>query len=305
MLRKVGIAAIIFLATATFCLAEAVGPFLQEISVNVNAGASQGSGVIVLVETKEKEKTTWILTAEHVVKGLRQINDVIGPDGETRKQIKYRDARIIQEQVEDGRTIGEVSYDAKVVTVDPRRDIALLRVRANFTDKGAKFYLGDDILPAGTLLFHAGAPGGKEIGGTASLTPGIISRIGVRIPEFGGSEHGVFDQTSCASLPGSSGGLVALQEDGQWVGMITLGLSGGDSFNWVVPIRSIKQWTEEIKIPWLIDPKADRPLKDDFDKIPLELNPTGFAGKDTPTPAPAVVEEEGNKDNLKVETRER
>jgi S1-C subfamily serine protease len=276
---------------------DAVGPTLQKMSVNVAAGSSQGSGTIVVVDMVDKTKTTFILTAEHVVRGLRSVRDVIGSDGDTRKQVQYRDAQVIQEQVADGRTVGEVKYDAAVINVDTRRDIALLRVRANFVDDGIKFYLDEALLPTGTELFHAGAPGGKEIGGTASLTSGIISRIGVRIPEYGGAEHGIFDQTSCASLPGSSGGLVALKEDGRWVGMITLGLQGGTTgFNWVVPVRSVKLWVKEIKAEWLLDPKAERPTEEKIKEIPLELNPPGFASTNS-TPTPAPVDDNKDKNN--------
>lgn len=274
---------------------ESIGPRLQRISVNITcpgsgySGGAQGSGTLILAEVGGKT-TTWVLTANHVVKGLREVKDVIGPGGEEKKQVRYRDARIIQEQVQNGRGVGEQTYDAKIINVDPRRDIALLRVRIDkFADDGAVFYRDDAIPQPGTAILHCGSPGGKETGGTCSLTSGIISRIGVRIPEFGGSEHGVFDQTDTAALGGSSGGLIALQDDGRWVGMITLGLRGGDSFHWIVPIRSVRAWAKAVKVEWLLDPKITRPSETDIQQIPLELDPPGFksAASTTPTPAPA------------------
>jgi len=268
---------------------EPVGPYLQSISVNVSAGGAQGSGTIVLVEV-EGNRTTWILTAYHVISGLRDVQTVIAPGGEEKKQIRYRDATIVQEQVEGGRAVGEYKFDAKVVNADPRRDIALLRVRKDeFTSAGARFYLDDEIPVPGTELLHCGAPGGKELGGTCSLTSGIVSRLGVRIPDFGGSsEHGIFDQTSCPSLGGSSGGMVALKEDGRWVGMITLGIRGADSFCWVVPVRSVRAWAEEAGVLWLVDPAVKRPTQDDLEKIPLELNPPGFVRASGSGPTPVV-----------------
>jgi S1-C subfamily serine protease len=272
--------------------AEPIGPSLQKLSVNIAAGSSvQGSGTLVVVEI-DKKPTVWALTAEHVVRRQKQTRDVVGPEGETRKQVSYKDVSVVQEQVMDGRTVGEIKYDARVVSVDPRRDIALLRIRADFTQVGVAFYMDDTIPQPGTPIFHCGAPGGKEIGGTATLTAGIVSRLGVRIPDFGGSEHGVFDQTDCASMGGSSGGMVALQSDGRYIGMITLGLQGGDSFNWIVPIRSIRDWANELKIPWLLDPKAERPTEEEIQAIPLELNPSGFT-KSEPTPAPTPADGPG------------
>jgi S1-C subfamily serine protease len=287
------------LAVAAEPKPEPIGPYLQSISVNLRCPSqsgstgTQGSGTIYLSPIDGKP-SAWILTAHHVVEKLREVKTVIGSDGEERKQVRYRDAEMIQESVEEGRGVGEQRYDAKVVSVDPRRDIALLRVRkSTFTDVGAKFYLDDEIPYPGTALFHCGAPGGKEIGGTCSLTEGIVSRIGVRIPEFGGAQHGVFDQTDCAGREGSSGGLVALRTDGRWIGMITLGLRGGDSFHWLVAARSVLEWSREIGVEWLLNPKLPRPSEEDVKKIPLELNPAGFAAaekKAAPTPADTPTE---------------
>ncbi|MCW4048267.1 MAG: serine protease [Candidatus Bathyarchaeota archaeon] len=247
-----------------------VGPRLQAVSVNVLANRSQGSGTIFLTYIDGKQ-AAFIITANHVIDGLREVNEIIDADGSERQVIRYTDAQIIQEQVEDGRTVGEVKYDAKVLSVDIRRDIALLRVRkGDFSRAGATFYFGR-IPTVGTEVYHCGAPGGKDLGGTSSLTAGIISRIGVRISGFGGgSEHGIFDQTDTAALGGSSGGMVALKSNGQWIGMITLGLGGGDSFHWLVPARSVKSWANEIGVMWLFDPSLDCPTEDDVSAIVLE-----------------------------------
>jgi len=254
---------------------EDIGTLLQNVSVNItctdNYGSerAQGSGTLIVREIEGK-KTAWILTAHHVVEDSRKVTTVI-VDGTEKKRVTYKDVEMVQEIVENGRVGGSDRYYAKVVSVDPERDIALLRVRVTGKiEKGVTFYLEDKIPPPGTLLYHCGAPGGKEIGGTCSLTDGIVSRIGVLIPKYGGSEHGVFDQTTCSSIGGSSGGLVALRKDGKWVGMITLGLEQTDSFNWVVPIRSVREWAKEIKVEWLLNPKIKPPTEKELEKIPLE-----------------------------------
>ena len=292
VIYAIAIGVICCFATALALSAEPVGPMLQEVSVNVLCETSpgygaQGSGTIFLSDVFADENietatpAAFILTAHHVVEDLRDVTTVIGPGGETRKAIRYADAQIIQEQVESGRTVGEVKYDAKIINVDSRRDIALLRVRkGDFTASGASFYLRESIPVAGTEIYHCGAPGGKNLGGTSTLTGGIISRIGVRIPGFGGgSEHGIFDQTDTAALGGSSGGMVALKSNGRWVGMITLGLRSGDNFHWIVPARSVRAWAEEINVMWLFDKSLPRPTERDIGVIVLENVAPGYAGE--------------------------
>jgi S1-C subfamily serine protease len=276
---------LVLLLAACAVAAEApqdVGPYLQSISVNIKAKTgynpgAQGSGTVVL-----KEDTAWILTAHHVVDGLREVRTVIGADGEERKQVRYRDVVVVQDKPNpDGsRIVGDERLDAKVTSVDSTRDIALLRVRAVGEFEHSAKFCGRTVLPAGTRIFHCGAPGGQDIGGTASLTGGIVSRTGVRIPEFGGSDEGIFDQVDCSGLPGSSGGMVCLQENGAWIGMITLGLRSGDSFHWLVPVRNVREWAAEVGVEWLLDPDAPPPSEDDIKKIPLEYNAPGFSGSE-------------------------
>jgi len=268
-----------------------VGPGLQSVSVNVlcvskYGSGAQGSGTIFLSEVGGKP-AAFVLTAYHVISDMRKVESVIR-NGTTKKVVSYRDAQIIQERVLNGRIVGELKFDAVVINVDQRRDIALLRVRdGEFSKLGATFYLDSEIPTAGTEIYHCGAPGGKGTGGTCSLTMGIVSRIGVRIPDFGGgSKHGVFDQTDTAALGGSSGGLLALKSDGRFIGMITLGLNGGDNFHWYVPARAILSWAKEVDAFWLFDTSVERPTEDDIDSIRLENN------HETKSPTPATPEED-------------
>jgi len=272
---------VLFLCVALACSVvyadTSVGARLQQVSVNVKAGRSQGSGLIVLAEVDGKI-TTWIVTANHVVDGLRQVKTVIDADGSDKKQVSYMDAEVVQEKVVNGRGVGEKKFFAKVMSVDPRRDVALLRVRADDEFRvGALFYLNEEIPQPGTALFHCGAPGGQDLGGTCSLTDGIVSRVGVNISQFGGSEHGIYDQITCPAQPGSSGGLVALSDDGRVVGIITLGVRGADSFHWMVPIRSILAFAKDTGAAWIFDPSVEPPVSENDIKLKLEVNPSGFS----------------------------
>ena len=72
--------------------------------------------------------------------------------------------------------------------------------------------------------------------------------------------------------------MVALKSDGRYIGMITLGLGGGDNFHWIVPARSILVWADEIGVRWLFDESMDRPTEKDIESITLEHQASGFSG---------------------------
>lgn len=262
----------------------AVGARLQTLCVTIRAADAGGSGTIV-VRPVEGKQVAWVLTAAHVITGLRSVQDVISSDGSLKKQVTYRDAEIRQEYRQDGATVGGEHWLAKVVNIDPRRDLALLRVRV--TGKYADsivFYAGDQIPQPGTRVYHCASPAGEA----ASLTSGIIAQVGRRIDQFGGAEA-IYDQLTCPALPGSSGGMVTLESSGELIGVLTLGLQGTDTFHYCVPVRRIKEWATEIKCTWLLDPKEKTPSEEEIGKITLELAPPGFSGKQHATAKPELA----------------
>jgi hypothetical protein len=86
-------------------------------------------------------------------------------------------------------------------------------------------------------------------------------------------------------MGGSSGGMVCLAKDGSWIGMITLGLSGGGNFHWMVPIRNVRKWAKEAKVEWLLDPKAKAPTEEQVKAITLENGPAFSSSKASSPPA--------------------
>lgn len=267
------------------CLAgaPAVGPMLQATSVNIKSmtgsGGVQGSGTIFLLPKQGDNQQAWVITAHHVVNDQRHVNTVIDSGGKERKVVRYDDVQVVQERQtnDSSRIVGDLRMDAKVISVDPVRDIALLLVRARGQfQQGGRFYTKDIVPVAGTCILHCGAPGGQEIGGSATLTSGIISRTGVRIREYGGSEEGIYDQVDCAGMGGSSGGMVCLAENGAWIGMITLGLRGGDNFHWFVPFRNVQQWAKTVGVEWLFAKDAKARTEEEIKQIPLEVGAAMF-----------------------------
>ena len=104
---------------------------LQQVCVTIKAGDAQGSGTLVTRKVGE-DTVSFVWTAAHVVEGLRTTRTVVTPQGTSKILVEYRDAEIVQERQQNGRRVGEVKYDCKIVKVsdaDYGEDLALLMVR--------------------------------------------------------------------------------------------------------------------------------------------------------------------------------
>lgn len=219
---------------------------LRAASVMVIVPGGSGSGFLLV-----RGEQCFVLTAWHVVQGLRESHD--GPDG--KPQVTWFDCKCVQKTVQDGRIVEEVAYEAEVLKVSQREDLALLRLRKRGAFKsGLEFFGPKQLPPIGTKLLHAGAPLGDI--GAQSVIPGFYSAHGRQV------DRQVLDQISCSAFPGSSGGLVAL-EDGRVVGQVVRGANGG--FILITTARSTREWAKRAKIEDLLfNPKAPVPPEADL-----------------------------------------
>jgi S1-C subfamily serine protease len=210
-------------------------------------GGGSGSGFLLV-----RGDSVFVVTAWHVVDSLRSSRE--GSDG--KPVVEWADCKVVQKGVQDGRIVKEVAYDAQVLKVSEREDLALLRLRERkaFTS-GLEFFGSKQIPPVGTRLLHVGAPLGDI--GAQSVIPGFYSAHGRLI------NRQILDQISCAAFPGSSGGAVALEGDGRVVGLVVRGANGG--FILIVGSRSVRQWSQRAGIESLLfDPKAPLPSEEDL-----------------------------------------
>jgi len=253
---------------------------LQDISVTIKAGNAQGSGTLV-TRKRADELITFVWTAAHVVDGLRTTREYVDPGTGTKKTaIEFADAAIVQEFRQNGRRIGELKMDAKVIRysdAEVGEDLALLQVRkVGFGNEAqsAAFYLDATIPPVGSSLFHVGSLLGQV--GSNSLTTGVISQQG-RVLDLGASGGVIFDQTTATAFPGSSGGGVYLQNDGKYVGMLVRG--AGEGFNFIVPVRRLVGWAKKTKIEWAVNPAVPVPTDEELAKLPIEDSGVSTGGK--------------------------
>ncbi len=213
-----------------------------EPSVTVKASYGTGSGVVFV-----RDDRCFVLTAGHVVASLRHVVTKLDKkEGRERKEERFDDASIVQVLYQEGRKVGKVEFDAKVIAysdAEDGEDLALLEIRKRaFVTRGAKFTKDVKPLAIGTRIYHCGSLQGEL--GSNSLTDGIISRIGRVV------KNKVYDQTNATAFPGSSGGGV-FTEGGEYIGMITRG--AGETFNLFIPARRIRSWLEREDLLWVID----------------------------------------------------
>lgn len=198
-------------------LAEAVKPAVINVSTERQGGGrwpleglfagkperqaprSLGSGVIV-------DPSGLALTNAHVV----------------------RDAHQIEVTMLDG-----TKYPARLVGIDSKTDLAVLRVQA----EGTTFPflpLGDsDAVQIGEWVIAVGSPFGLQ----ATVTSGIVS---AKAGEVGAGPWGGFLQTDAAINPGNSGGpLVNMR--GQVIGINTAIVRAGSGIGLAIPANLVRR----------------------------------------------------------------
>ena len=259
--------------------AKSTAQYLQEISVTIvsenDYSRGEGSGVIFTRKNAKGNLVNYVWTAAHVIDNLRRERKVIA-NGSPKTIVEFKDAKIVKVIRQDGRSVGTLEMDAEVIKYSDAtdgHDLALLRIRKRDFIKGTVvFHLGTEIPKLGTDLWHVGSLLGQM--GSNSMTDGIYSQTGRVIKSL--NKH-VFDQTTVAAFPGSSGGGVYLKTDRKYIGMLVRG--AGETFNLIVPVRRMQIWCTENKIEWALDPKVAMPSEAEMKKISVEDVGADFSEK--------------------------
>ena len=146
-------------------------------------------------------------------------------------------------------TIGSKTFPAKVIGVEPRKDLAVLRVHAPKTVELFSKVIPFEIAHTNNLLVGQKAMAiGNPFGLGHSLTIGVISALGRSVPGIGAVTIHDMIQTDAAINPGNSGGPL-LDSNGRLIGLNTViysqsGSSAGVGF--AVPADDIEHTVNQI-----------------------------------------------------------
>ena len=219
------------------------------------------------------DTVTFIWTAAHVVDGLapRHGRYSARHAQDSRRVPGCRDCPGRQQ---DGRRVGEVKYDCKIIKVsdaDYGEDLARADgplQRAYPLNVCAKFHKDPNYIPPiGVELSHCGSLLGPVR--SQQLHDGRLESNGAHLAMKGANVK-VFDQVTAVAFPGSSGGGMFLKENGEYIGMLTQGVMKLQGFNFIVPVRRIHAWSKDAKIEWAINPDVPMPTLKEIDAIPVE-----------------------------------
>ena len=145
--------------------------------------------------------------------------------------------------------IGQMSFPAKVIGTEPRKDIAVLALTSPQAIELLKSYTPFEMAHTSELLVGQKAIAiGNPFGLDHSLTVGVISALGRQVPGVGGVKIRDMIQTDASINPGNSGGPL-LDSAGRLLGLNTViysqsGSSAGIGF--AVPADDIERIVQQI-----------------------------------------------------------
>lgn len=263
---------------------------LRDLSCVVHAAPSRGSGVI-FTRKRGDDHIHFVWTAAHVIKTKQEIKEIVDPVTLTTKRVvEYPDVHIVQNIVEDGRVVGQIKLDAKIIrfsTNTPKsggQDLALLQLyKKNLTKDSVKFHLDKTVPQPGAFIWHIGSPFNDEYINTT--TKGNISNVGC-VDEAG---LGLYDQVSITAGPGASGGGIFTAKDQKCVGLLLLMNSRVTTIGFYRPVREMQRWAKKTDCLWAMDDSVPLPSDEDIQKNITDIGPELPASKEKEEKALPVV----------------
>jgi 2-alkenal reductase len=196
-----------------------VQELLPSVVTVINYGSNgqpQGSGSGFVIDAQRG----YIITNNHVVENVRDANAGAAFD------VVFH----------DNKKVG-----AKLVGRDPFTDLAVLQVTAQGLK--AAVLANSDEVPVGSITVAIGSPLGEF---QNTVTQGVVSAKGRRVPETRDIILEDLIQTDAAINPGNSGGPLIWAARRQVIGVNTLGVGDATGLGFAVSSNTVRQIADEL-----------------------------------------------------------
>ncbi|MEM6774278.1 MAG: trypsin-like peptidase domain-containing protein, partial [Pseudomonadota bacterium] len=251
LLSAFGLACVLACGLAWPGIAKAALPEFRDI-------VTQNSPAVVKIVVEGRAETQAEMDAEEIPEFLRRYFQLPNPPqgGQQRMAtgsgfITSADGYVVTNHhvVEDAESVivrlpDRSEYDAEVIGLDPRSDLALLRIDADdlpYVKLGA-----DDALEVGEWVLAIGSPFGLDY----SVAAGIVSAKGRSLPTRSRENYVPFIQTDVAINPGNSGGPL-FNLDGEVVGVnsqiFTTRAGGSIGLSFAIPVNVLRNVVAQLK----------------------------------------------------------
>ncbi|MEM9313686.1 MAG: trypsin-like peptidase domain-containing protein [Pseudomonadota bacterium] len=251
LLSAFGLACVLACGLAWPGIAKAALPEFRDI-------VTQNSPAVVKIVVEGRAETQAEMDAEEIPEFLRRYFQLPNPPqgGQQRMAtgsgfITSADGYVVTNHhvVEGAESVivrlpDRSEYDAEVIGLDPRSDLALLRIDADdlpYVKLGA-----DDALEVGEWVLAIGSPFGLDY----SVAAGIVSAKGRSLPTRSRENYVPFIQTDVAINPGNSGGPL-FNLDGEVVGVnsqiFTTRAGGSIGLSFAIPVNVLRNVVAQLK----------------------------------------------------------
>jgi serine protease Do len=131
------------------------------------------------------------------------------------------------------------TYHAKLIGLDPVRDIALLKIQSRRKFRAAKLGRSSTLVIGQTVIVI-----GNPYGLSHSVSKGIISALNRTIPISGTKSHNLIQTDAAINFGNSGGPMVNLR--GRVIGIVVALHHGGGGLGFVIPIDIVKKVVKKI-----------------------------------------------------------